>query len=523
MAIRRASVGDLDTGVGTEVGRSGRCLKIALCGAAWGAACTTTHPTGGITTLEKVCELRSIEAACLLAEALAHEFTAVNRDPLRPRARAYDLGHGCFRIRYLRRPGEPHLPSANGHFVRSHRTGVLADETGPLPTTPVPGVRFVPERATAPDARAREGISVEVQPAGPGHSRVRITCSRTSAWSGHRRRELLRLLHLAAGLKRGLQLARSGEFDRALRQIRDSTTYHRAGLSNLHDPLLANAFLLQARLHQLLGQTRQAQRAATRARLLVADSASVLLLESRLRRRLARPDGALASLAGAASLLAPGDAHSRVVAFAHRQSSESAAAERTLELALERGQLALTNRDWESARAWSNRALDLAPGHAEALRHLADALEGMSRHEESRGHRLMSLHTAKATPDLIRKVAGDEAACGDPSLALRWLLRHSRELPEVLSNPKTVSLARALGWKRALRMFRTEKMEYIGLPVALAWLREARDPRDIFVAELLARDALTPSGPKPGSVPVRAPDNTFGRSGVRVGTAGPPR
>jgi Tfp pilus assembly protein PilF len=486
-----------------------------------GSACTALTVGRAPHTERLEVGLSAEQAACLAAEVLAYECSAAHRDPRHPTAFARELGNDAWLIRWARGARGPLLPDANGHFVRG--TIVEPDLQGTQANLrALPRVSFVASRAFMPRGHRTESVQIHVNPSQNATAIVTIETSDDTGRSRLRTKRIVDVLDMATLLVEAVRSVRSDDSERALALLETATTRHAAGFSTLHDPLLARAWLLQAQLHTEAGRLNAARRAVRQARMLVPGAASLALLQARLQERLARPQRMCASLALALQLVAPGSAEERVIGNVHRRGRRAVEHLATIRSTIEQSQRALGAGDWATAKSWADRALDLGPSRPEAMRCLADSLDGLGRTADARAIRLLVLRLDRATPsDVLALVRADDKA-GHSSMALRWLLRHGNRLPEVLAEPEMLDLARRVGWERTLRIMQTEQMATDMLPVALAEAERAQTPRTAFIARLMAGRALeAQSLPNGRTAWVRAPDSAPAVSGVRFGSTPP--
>ncbi len=473
--------------------------------------------------------LRSREAACIVAEALAYEFTSANRDPLRPRACAIDLGNGEFRVEYDRRARGGFEPSSNGFFAR-HRGALDQGDVEPiaLPESILRGVSFYRTQSYAARAGATDRVRVDIVPSEGGSIVTLASWGSSMDWAKDRHHRLVELLEMCQQFANALHAARVGRTSTAIAQLATLYEAHASGFSAIHDPLLAEALVLHARLLASEGDPYAARRSVRHARLLAPSSAGVALLEAKLNQRLAQPDRSLQALTEATNLSAPGSSQARALEFSARRAKRLAEESKDPRLAQRLAQRALAAGDFESARAWANHALSHPKENASALTLLADALDGLGKGQGACDVRLQAREAGVADAEALSKLAAFAGTSGMPALGLRTLLRHAKELPALLAAPQAAQLARRLGWKRTLRMLRTEHLDTLGLPLALAQLKRASDDNDAFVAALLATDAFRAAGDQetaPTARPTeRGPNTTFGTSGVSTTpVASPPR
>ncbi|GEM_PF-6746782 len=402
------------------------------------------------------CSLPPEAAACLSAELLAWDFTGRQRDPLHPKAWAFDLGNGDYEIAWLRPPDGPPAPEANGSFVRSFDPDPCPSSMTDLPA--IPGlVRFEKSpRTYGLPGPAIESIRVRVTRT-PKGSRITIL-EREGALSRLDRRpdRLRRLLDLAASLEGVRKLFARGRAREARKALRACLRRHAAGLSELHDHLLATGWSLLARSTFEAGAYEEAWRAIQHGFLLAPDSGRLALLRARIHEALAEPVAAERFLERSFSLSDPATplARSLGLRLAGRRPPGG------LARALERAKALLASGAHARAAAWVERALDLAPGDLRALKLLAEVREASGDRRLARDLRLLALLRNPRDPELEQRLALDALALGRPELAIRRLLRAGKPASELEGSPLFARLLRLCGPEEAARILRSE-----GLPL----------------------------------------------------------
>jgi hypothetical protein len=450
-------------------------------------------------------ELRAEEAACLAAEVLAYEFTATSRDPMQPVAHAVAQDDGSWLVRYERGASGPFLPCANGRFDRE-RPAAGGELTG---TPPLGRIRFVAGPPLAPPLPVHHCVSIEITPISEARSRL-VVHGRDPVQSA----ALFDLLVFVADLRQVHELVRAGRHDAAGTRLAMLTTAHRLGFSALHDPILAQAWTLRARLELETEQPQEARRSLAQARLLTPDAAQLALLQARLHERFAEPEQAKQSLVEAADLGGGVEAWSRAAAFVARGVEPATTVADRFRVAMEHSTQALERQDVAGAAAWAHRALDFRPGNAEALARLAEAVQARGQARDARDLRLMALHgSPQGGVDLARALSGDESRRGDPALALRAALRRAEQWPELLTEASVLASANKLGWERTLRILRSEGFARDSVPLALLGAA-GNDDRAAFVGRLLVLFARDSRPALPAERPSVRTEPAFGSSGL---------
>ncbi|MFQ5505586.1 MAG: tetratricopeptide repeat protein [Planctomycetota bacterium] len=433
-------------------------------------------------------ELGAVEAACLVAERLALDFTSIDRDPLRPKARVLKRGGGRFRIHYQRAAGRSFLPQADGYFLRDH---VLHDGErsfrASIPESPLGKIRFIDAPTTSAPDGCLERITVDVEPLEPNGARVVISCAGGDYGDRRRRTDALqRLLSFVESLKRAFSLAASNQTVQALSCIDRAVGNSFAGFTTMHDPLVAQAYMLKAKLLLARGQRLRAEQALRQARLIAPDSSKLAEFHAELMDDRARPESVHDALDRASMMAIPGSLRERKLRSSRRRTSSYS----SFNSSMTRARAELSGEDWQGAEEWANRALDRRPGHPAARSLLADALERMRRFREGRDLRLLVCQPDIASERQIQALAENLIATGDASLGLRWLIRFQKKHPNLLATTRSRLLFRSVGWEHCVRAMKIEGLGEESLPLLLAWMEEEPSHQRWFLARLLLATVL---------------------------------
>ncbi len=437
--------------------------------------------------------LSSHEAACLVAELLANQYSAVNPDQNQPRAYAMDLGDGNYRVLYVRGEQGLFLPEANGVFTRDRFLG--AQEQPFLdrpPASPLGRIWFRHQRSVAPYLGGSESIGVEIQALDNGRCSVQIRSrSELSNRSRDRIDKIGYVLDGAERLKQGLQFYRAGDKKNALRVFKRLTELHDEGLSSVHDSLLSQAHALSGLILQRRERGEDARSELALARMRAPGSHELTLAWSRLMEDLGRPGDALTVLRKSAASTSPGSPQewlfSRLAQAKERESLQA----NSYATCLSKAQTLLREgRHW-AAKNWAERARDLRPRDVQAQRILARTLDGLGRFREARDMRLLSLHGGPPDAEFLLGLAANERQLGHPEIALRLILRHKEILDgSQLAKADAADLMQQLGIEESLRMIRSEGRHDQALPLILAWIRQQPGPRAELFSGILASESL---------------------------------
>lgn len=441
--------------------------------------------------LELDVEMPAIEAACLVAEALAYEFPNTQRDKLRPVARAVRESDRTWKVAYVRARGASYLPLANGYFTREcEGTRIAHSKPRSQPFELLPELRFVPSAVTG----VRNGpdyVAITIQGSGADRCSIRASV-RGEAWLHHHVAKLEGLLRGAGAIRKALESCGRGELIHGTRTLGRALAEHRRGFSHVHDPLLANANASLGRCLLELGELDGARLAFARSRILMPASGSMLAFESRLQERLAQVRASAEGLTDA-RLETPksGLTRMRVRALeaAGRELAERARHEESSRAIAER---LLDAGDIAGATAWSERALDQAPGTSRALVLQARTLRARGAHR----HAKQTLRLADLAPQndtetrgKIRQLLTLDGRGVHPALAFRQLLRSSKVNTALLSGAYTKRLASQIGRERCLRICQSEGVDVRFLVRALEWMQEEDNDRERFLRDVLVSGA----------------------------------
>jgi len=485
----------------------------------WMSSCALIPGSLGSEESTEVYELRSIDAACLLAEHLALQFTSIDPDPRHPKARALDRGDGYYKILYQRSKGRSFLPEANGQFMRDHFF-CAAEKTFGEPTREVlRHVRFVPGYSTSVISGCLERVTVWIDPIGDSKCRVTFEfLGGTPRGREAHRFAMVRLLKFTEQLALAHRLLADNCRYEALAVLDRATKANLRGFSSAHNPLLAQAFVLMSRIHAADEDRVAAEQSMHYARLTTPSSMEITVQHTRLLEQQALPQAIPDNLRLAARMAEPAGQREQELVLSHILSQKNANRFSSLQQTLARARELKKERDWLGVKAWAQRALDLEPGNGEARSLMADSLQGTGHARDGRDTRLLALGSGTVSSTQILALAEAESALGDPELALRWILRFSKDFPELLTDPKTDELTKKLGWELTLRAMTSERLEPQALESIVAWMKQNPDnPRRRFVASALLEAVESRLGEHLSERGrVRLPDGIGAPSGVRT-------
>ena len=438
-------------------------------------------------------QLSSHEAACLVAELLAAQFSAVNPDRHHPRAWAMDLGDGDYRVLYVRGEQGLFLPEGNGAFERDTFLGpeeqaFLADP----PASPLGRIWFRHLSAVSPWAGGSESLLVEIRALGDRACAVRIESrSPDQEPRAERIRQIGYVLDAAEKMKLGLAHYRAGDDKNALRVFAWLCQLHDEGLGPVHDRLLAQAHALSGLILQRWGRGEDARRELALARMRAPDSRELALAWGRLMEDLGRPGDALATMQRAAASCSPGSSESLLMTRLAEDKKREARAASSYTSCLAKAEALIGERRYWAAKNWAERARDLRPRGVRAQRVLARTLDRLGRDREARDLRLLSLQGRRADAELLLGLAANERKLGHPELALRWILRNPTLLQDnEHASQVATALIEELGPEESLRMMRSEGRHDSTLPLILAWIRKQPGPRAELFASILAGESV---------------------------------
>ena len=160
-------------------------------------------------------------------------------------------------------------------------------------------------------------------------------------------------------------------------------------------------------------------------------------LSEKLRGKLltdnARPEGARLRIARSRLLAGPSSLKGRLLALEQERILREAKILQDVDASLLRGQAALRNGDWKTARAYAERSLTLAPGNTGALRLLSLTQERSGALGAALSTQLRVVASQGENPPLVQRLAELLQKSGRPHLALGHLLGIAKQHPNVLS------------------------------------------------------------------------------------------
>ena len=496
---------------GTRIG----CL--VLSGLGLGAGCSVQAPSLSLEQPRVSLELPAGDAACLVAEAMAYAHPATQRRPLRPVAWAQRISRGQWKINYARQRQGSYLPEANGVFERD----ALPSDT-PFSTRlslPFGRISFRAVRAVAPRIGIRSWMSCEIVATSATSCTVVLEARSDDDWTRRRLDSLIELLAMAEDLRGASTDALANRGDRALERLARASRRRRAGLSKLHDPILAQIHGFAALLLQDRGELLRARTEIDRARLIRPDDSSLAWTQSSIRRDLAMSEPALRSARDAvASDKAPSEAQRARLAQLERELANE---KRTHPTALARESLHRAPDD--RLKELLRQSFDHDSEDAEALELLASAEEASGSYKAARRALLRRILVAGPSLEAVRALARSELRAQRPGLALRSLIRHRGRVDGVTATPELKLAADRLGWRETARRLATEGQVEATLRYALTWADAAKDGAELFMARLLASESLArkSASREPERIEDEGPPVDFGSSGVRTVPAQP--
>ena len=499
-------------------GMGGRRIEwLVLAGLSLGASCSVQAPSLSLDDPRLSIALPAKDAACLIAEALAYAHPATQRLPLRPVAWAQSVSTGHWRVNYARQQHGSYLPTANGVFARE----LLPSDTpfSARLSMPFGRVTFRPVRAVAPRLGIRSWMTCDISATSSTTCTVIFTARCDDRWTKRRFDELAELLAMAEDLSAASSEALANRGDLALERLKRASRQRRAGLSRLHDPILAQIHGFAALLLQDRGELLRARTEIDRARLIRPHDPGLAWTQSSIRRGLAMSEAALRSAKEALAFdTAASEAQRARLEELRREVTESKRSGPT-SLARESLHRAAPDRLEELLR----QSFDRDSEDSEALEILASANAARSEHKAARRALMRRVLVAGPSLDALRGLARSELELQRPGLALRTLLRHRNNVEGLSATPELRVSAERLGWRETARRLASEGQIEATLRYALTWADAAKDGAELFVARLFASESIVRKAATTSreNVDAEGPPINFGSSGVRTVPAQP--
>jgi histone H3/H4 len=421
------------------------------------------------------------EAATLIAELAARELDQFRRDHVTPLCRAERDGEGRYRIYYQSGDGGGFEPYADVELQRQRFLVAGAEPLlQPLQSSPLGHIAVRPlSRRLAPGNGSRFRIDCLVTALGPQRCRVELYCRGsvlgTAADRIERWTEQLEFLESVRGCFDELHV---GQRQSVRERLQQTLRVHDLMRGRIAIDLQAISYGLLARIEAEDRNWRDAQRACNHALILAPDAAELHRLRSQIAGKLGdRAELALSNWRTQA-YAAPG----RGSMPPHRPNW----AEDWRAACLDQANQALDERDWVSARAWTERALDEDPGDAQAvlLRSRCARYEGKLR--EARDLLLSSLQRNKSSEELVLALVDLEQEMGSNEIAYRVLAHFAAEHPALMRSQQAMRLTRSLPSLKIARILRSEGLHEGALQWLARWQESELDEAYASLARYFA-------------------------------------